>query len=57
MPKGLYAKIIIKVEAEDDEINDHFEKVENEFVVLADAIDDLISGLNLPLLTLSIEEE
>ena len=58
MPKGLFAKIIIKIEAEENDIDNYFEKVENEYVIFADELDALVNNPNyLPLLTLSFTEE
>ena len=59
MNKIKFAVVTISVMAEEDEINNHFEKVEEEYYNLASEIETLTIDLAMEfkLITLTIEED
>ena len=59
MNKIKFAVVTITVMAEEDEINNHFEKVEEEYYNLASKIEALTIDLAMEfkLITLTIEED
>ena len=56
MSKSVFAKIIIIIKAEEDDINNHYEAVENEYVELFNELDEL-EGKEYKLISLLITEE
>ncbi len=57
MSKSVFARLIITIKAEDDDINDHFEEVEDEFNDLYITLDEIVGSDKYQLISLSIKDE
>ena len=57
MSKSVFARIIVTIKAEDDDINIRFRAVEDEYVEFFNALDEIAASDEYKLISLSATEE
>lgn len=57
MTRSIFTKLTVIIKAEDDEVNNNFSEVEQEYVDFYFALEELVESTQFTKIFLSIEEE